>query len=305
MALTIEGMQDRIKKQVPLGPFTTFHIGGNAELFVQVDTEEEFIVAVEAAHREKMPFFLLGGGSNLVISDQGVPGLVMRNQARDRVQIDAKRGLVTLSSGMPLAEVVDIALRNGLSGMEPFTGIPGTFGGAIYGNAGAYGQCVADILVGADILTQDGRICRVNNSFFEFAYRTSALKKVPFYVVNATLKLAPGVTEDIKTKMKEIMVQRNTKHPPMKIGSAGSYFKNLDPLPGDTRRRAAGEILEKAGAKSMMVGGASVYEKHANFIVNYGKATAEDVKQLAHLMKTKVLEMFGVELHEEVIYLGG
>ncbi len=297
-------MEKRIQNSVPLAQFTTFHIGGSAEMFIQSDTEEELIEAVSYAHHQGIPFFLLGGGSNLVVADEGVKGLVIRNQAKDRIKIDVEKGLVSFSSGISLSQVVKISLQNGLTGMEPFTGIPGTLGGAIYGNAGAYGRCIADILIDAEILTFDGRVCYVKNSFFEFSYRDSVVKRSPFLVLNSTLKLGKGEPEKILAQMNDILAQRKSKHPPIEIGSAGSFFKNLAPKPGETRRQAAGEILEKAGAKSMAVGGASVYSKHANFIVNYGKATAEDVRRLAIQMKEKVQQVFGIDLHEEVLYIG-
>jgi UDP-N-acetylmuramate dehydrogenase len=304
MSNLVEDVKNRVQSTIPLAPFTTFHLGGPAEFFFQAETEEELVLAVEMAHREGRPFFLLGGGSNLVIADQGMSGLVIRNNARDRLRIDPDKGILQASSGLPLATVVEAACQAGLTGMEPFTGIPGSLGGAIYGNAGAYGKCIADLLIDSELLAHDGRLIQAKNAFFEFQYRTSALKTTPFVVLNATFKLARGTPEQIRIQMNDILTQRHSKHPPMHVGSAGSFFKNLDPNPGETRRRPAGEVLEKAGAKQMTVGGASVYAKHANFIVNYGEATAGDVKALAARMKESVMSMFGIELHEEVLYLG-
>lgn len=304
MSADVQKIPSRIKKSVSLGSYTTFHIGGPAEMFFEATTENDLIAAITWARSQKIPHFILGGGSNLVISDQGVPGLVIRNVAANADVVDLKNARITISTGRPLAYLVGLAYHQGFSGLETLAGIPGSLGGAIYGNAGAYGKCIADVLDNAEILTPDGRVEQVDKAFFKFGYRTSFLKEAPHVVLNATFHLAHGSTELIHAQMADIIRQRTSKHPSYDIGSAGSFFKNLDPNPGDSRRRAAGEILEKAGVKTMTVGGACVYEKHANFIVNYGRATAADVKALALKMKNAVLKMFGIELHEEVIYVG-
>ncbi|MBF0500444.1 MAG: UDP-N-acetylmuramate dehydrogenase [Candidatus Riflebacteria bacterium] len=297
-------LKNRIQKAVSLAPYTTFHLGGDAELFLETHTEEELAEAVRMARDEGWSYFLLGGGSNLVVSDKGVSGLVIRNHAENSDFVDVSHGLITLSSGWPLAYAVGLAWKHSLSGFETFTGIPGTVGGAIYGNAGAYGRCVGDLLVSADILTPEGEIKTVGSDFFQFAYRTSLLKSVQHIVLKATFRVSPGDPAVIRARIKDIAAQRHSKHPPKEVGSAGSFFKNLDQKPGETQRRAAGEFLEKAGAKEIVVGGASVYAKHANFIVNYGEASASDVRSLASILKQKVFELFGIELHEEVIYVG-
>ncbi len=305
MDALMQELERRLQKDVPLAPFTTFHIGGPAQLFLEANDEAELAAAVRLALAKDVPFFLLGGGSNLVISDRGIEGLVIRNRAREGHIVDAAAGLLTASSGHTLWDVVQLAQRSGLTGFETLAGIPGSIGGALYGNAGAYGKCIGDLLVAADVLDpSNGQIQRVDPSFFEFGYRTSALKRKPGIILRATFRLNQGDPKGILAQMDDILAQRHTKHPPSEVGCAGSFFKNLDPNPGEARRRAAGEVLEKAGAKELAVGGASVYAKHANFIVNYGKATAADVKNLAFLLKTRVQEMFGIELHEEVLYVG-
>ncbi len=304
MSLNMHPIRMRIKKHVPLGPFTTFHIGGPAEMFFEATNENDLVEIIAWARREKIPYFILGGGSNLVISDSGIPGLVIRNVASNADVIDIRNAKITVSTGRPLAYLVGLAYHQGFTGLETLAGIPGSIGGAIYGNAGAYGKCIGDLLEQAEVLTPEGKILQVDNKFFEFGYRTSQLKKSEHIVLNATFRLAPGNMELIHAQMADIIRQRHSKHPSYEIGSAGSFFKNLDPNPGESRRRAAGEVLEKAGAKNMSVGGACVYEKHANFIVNYGRATAADVKALALKMKNAVLQMFGIELHEEVVYVG-
>ncbi len=298
-------LKQRIRPSIPLREFTTFRLGGAAELFLEVETEAELAEAVAMAQAEGLPWFLLGGGSNLVVSDNGIGGLVIRNASRDPERFDPARGLLTISSGRKLGHLVELAAAHGLTGFEPMTGIPGTVGGAIYGNAGAYGRTISDLLVTATLLDPaTGRIFEADASFFEFTYRSSRLKREPHVILNATFRTTPGDPVAIRAEMANILAQRQAKHPPLGVGSAGSFFKNLPPAPGETRRRPAGEVLEKAGAKEMSVGGAKVFHKHANFIVNYGEATAADVRTLAAKLKEKVFDLFGITLEEEVLYIG-
>ncbi|MDN5279733.1 MAG: UDP-N-acetylmuramate dehydrogenase [Clostridiales bacterium] len=293
-----------LRRNVPLRDYVTFRLGGPAELFFDATNRESFVQAINYARGNKIPCFILGGGSNLVVSDSGIDGLVVKNSCRDFSLINAEERQIVVSAGFDLGELVKIAHENSLAGAEYFTGIPGSVGGAIFGNAGAYGRSVADVLIDAEVLFPDGTIHTVPNSFFKFDYRTSVLKTTPYIVLSARFQLAPGDREEIMAKMLDIKEQRKGKHPDKSVGCAGSFFKNLPPLPGEDRRRAAGAVLEKAGAKGMSYGGASVFAKHANFIINEGKATSEDVKILAQLLKEKVLQNFGIQLTEEVLYVG-
>lgn len=300
MNLTVNSL----KRNVPLKNLVTFKLGGPAEYFYEATSSEALIAAIALAEREGMPWFLLGGGSNLVIADDGIEGLVVHNLITDLKSVDHQTRQLSLSSGLDLEFMVELALQLGMSGAECFAGIPGSIGGAIYGNAGAYGRSIADILIDAQLLFPDGSVQTVPNSFFQFDYRSSMLKKEPHIVLNARFQLESGNSEEIKAKIADIIEQRHSKHPSHEVGSAGSFFKNLPPLPGEERRRAAGGVLEQAGAKTMHCGGAKVFEKHANFIINEGYATAQDVKNLADMLKKKVLKDFGIELSEEVLYVG-
>lgn len=302
---SLDGIHKKILHNVQLKSYTTFKIGGPAKLFIEASSENELLSSIIYAKTNNMNWFLLGGGSNLVVSDDGFAGLVIKNNARDKLYYNENENTITISSGHKLSKLVEFAAENSLTGVEPFTGIPGTIGGAIYGNAGAYGRAISDILVKATLFDPSTeKVFEVNNPYFAFDYRYSILKKNHMIVLDATFKLNHGNLTDIKEQMQQILEQRNSKHPPLSVGSAGSYFKNLPPLNGDTKRRPAGELLDKAGAKQMSYGGARVYHKHANFIVNYGEATANDVRKLAQILKEKVYEMFGVTLEEEVIYVG-
>jgi len=295
---------NNLKRNVPLKNLVTFKLGGPAEYFYEAASTESLLAAIALARREGMPWFLLGGGSNLVVADEGLDGLVVHNLTADLKRVDHASRQVSLSSGLELEFLVELAHQLGLRGVESFAGIPGSIGGAIYGNAGAYGRSIADVLIDAQVLFPDGSVQTVPNSFFQFDYRCSRLKQEAYIVLSARFQLEPGNRDEIKAKMEEIVEQRHSKHPPYEIGCAGSFFKNLPPLPGEERRRAAGSVLEQAGAKEMSYGGAKVFDKHANFIINEGKATARDVKHLAEMLKQKVLKDFGIELSEEVLYVG-
>lgn len=293
-----------IKNNYPLKDLTTFHIGGPADFFFEAETAQDIVDAVNYAKTANLPYFVIGGGSNLVISDKGIAGLVIQNSIKNIKQIDFDNQTITLSTGHMLSELVNTAEKEGFTGAEPFAGIPGSLGGAICGNAGAYGKSISDILLEAEILLSDGVVKTVNKDFFDFSYRTSILKREPHIVLSATFALKQGNPEAIAQEIAQIKATRKTKHPGKEIGCAGSFFKNLPPEPGESRRRAAGEILEKIGAKKISFGGACVYENHANFIINKGNAKASDVRSLAKILIDKVKELYGVELEEEVRYVG-
>lgn len=293
-----------IHENVPIKHLVTFKLGGEAEYFYSADCVDALCDAVRYAKEHKMPYFILGGGSNLVVSDKGMDGLVIHNQCEDICQIDHEKHQIKLSSGFDFSYLVKIAQQEGFSGAESFAGIPGTIGGAICGNAGAYGKSISDLLISCDVMTMDGKVQTVDKEFMQFEYRMSRAKKEPIVILSGVFQLEAGDKKEIQAKIDDILQQRHSKHPDKEIGCAGSYFKNLPPAPGETRRQAAGMFLDKVGAKSMSFGGASVFEKHANFIINKGTATASDVRNLAKLLKEKVKKELGVDLEEEVRYVG-
>ncbi len=293
-----------IHENVPIKHLVTFKLGGEAEYFYSADCVDALCDAVRYAKEHKMPYFILGGGSNLVVSDKGMDGLVIHNQCEDICQIDHEKHQIKLSSGFDFSYLVKIAQQEGFSGAESFAGIPGTIGGAICGNAGAYGKSISDLLISCDVMTMDGKVQTVDKEFMQFEYRMSRAKKEPIVILSGVFQLEAGDKKEIQAKIDDILQQRHSKHPDKEIGCAGSYFKNLPPAPGETRRQAAGMFLDKVGAKSMSFGGASVFEKHANFIINKGTATASDVRNLAKLLKEKVKKELGIDLEEEVRYVG-
>jgi UDP-N-acetylmuramate dehydrogenase len=290
-----------VRREVPLAPFTTFRIGGPAELFVEATSRDALVGAVTSARAHHVPVFVLAGGSNLLVDDRGVRGLVVRNLAAE-VRIDGDR--VTVGSGLGLGDLLEAAAAASLAGLEFAAGIPGSVGGAVYGNAGAYGKSMQDVLVRATLLTPDGRVVEVGPEALGFTYRMSTLKASGDLVLDATFQLAPGDQAAIRRQMAETIHVREAKHPdPARFGSAGSYFKNLPPAAPGARRTPAGLLLEQAGAKGLAVGRAMVAAEHANFIVNPGGATAADVLALAERLKALVRDRFGVALEEEVLFV--
>lgn len=304
-----------------MADYTTFKIGGEADAFLEVFSGSALVSAVTEMRRNKIPYFMLGGGSNLLVNDSGIPGVVIKNRLKKITIIDKNspetekleklapaaasknRVAVSFESGAKLSEIVEFACENGLSGVEFMAGIPGTLGGAIFGNAGAYGKSVADVMLLADILTPDGKVATVTGDYFEFAYRKSRLKLTSDIVISAVLAFTEGDSAKVRAEVDRIIAERHTKHPPETIGSAGSYFKNVNPVDPAHRRIAAGYFLEQAGVKGLKYGNAEVYLKHANFIINPGGASSEEVLGLATMMKSKVLEKFGLLLEEEVQYV--
>jgi len=288
-----------LKTGVALSAYSSFRIGGRADYFFVADSEARLTAAVDFARTRSLPFFLIGGGYNLLFDDEGFRGLILLNRFRE-LEAEAD-GRVAASSGTPLREVIRLCLDQGIAGLEFLAGIPGTVGGAVYGNAGAFGQAVGDVLESARILTGDGRVLSVGAGYFEFDYRWSRLKRTPDILLNARLSGRPGDRAEIQSRVSDNLSCRETRHPCRGTACAGSYFKNP---PGPSGEKiAAGALLERVGAKTRRRGGAAVYEGHANFIINTGGATSRDVRRLAEELKQAVERETGIRLEEEVIFL--
>lgn len=295
----------------PLRHHTTFRIGGPADFYYPARTPDRLVAALRAAHELGLPVFLLGGGSNLLVSDEGFRGLVLRN-AIETVEFDGTAAQV--GCGTDFLELIYRCRDRGLSGLEFAAGIPGSVGGAVYGNAGCYGQDIGSFTLECTHATLDGAVVETRPAaWYEFAYRDSRLKRDPRVLLTCLLRFAPGDKAAIQRVIDEKLEIRRVKHPQWRIEpTAGSYFKNLPPdwqMPGarhspGTRRVPAGQLLDQAGCRGLRVGDAMVYPKHANILVNVGRATARDVLELAATMKARVHERFGVELEEEVMFLG-
>jgi UDP-N-acetylmuramate dehydrogenase len=285
-------------ENVPLSAMSSFGIGGPADLFFEARTEGELEAAISLAVAEKYPFYVIGGGNNLLFDDAGYRGLIIRNRLEGIVK---EEGRLRVLSGEGLPCVLREALAAGLCGLEFLAGIPGTVGGAVYGNAGAYGWSIGDVLEAATLLRPGGERKTVSREDLAFGYRDSVLKRAGGIVLDATLLCFPGDSLASEAKIREILEKRRTKHPPLGTPCAGSFFKNSSAVTGE--RIAAGQLLEQAGARGLAVGDAAVYEKHCNFIINKGNARSRDVLSLAEELKERVYKTFGLRLEEEVIYL--
>jgi UDP-N-acetylmuramate dehydrogenase len=242
----------------------------------------------------------MGGGSNLLVSDAGFDGLVIKLEIKGLRLADSR--LVEVGGGEQLVDLVNFTTENSLSGLEFAVGIWGSVGGAIYGNAGAFGGEVGQVLEKAVLVDSRGGVRTEGAPYFQFAYRHSRLKETHEIVASATFGLSPGKKPEIERRVDEILAQRAERHPDRR--TAGCFFRNIPDPSQEHGKLPAGKLLEEVGARELCVGGARVYDKHANIIVNTGKATSKDIRQLADMLKKRVLDRFGIELQEEVQQLG-
>ncbi|MFQ5500602.1 MAG: UDP-N-acetylmuramate dehydrogenase [Candidatus Zixiibacteriota bacterium] len=290
-----------LKTNKPLAPFTGYKTGGSARFFVEVFSSDDVVRAVKAARELSVPFVLLGGGSNLLVSDEGYDGLIIR------VAISGLRladpATIECGAGEQLTALVDYATDNGLAGLEFAAGIAGTVGGAIFGNAGAYGGEIGKVLSSVTLVDRQGVVRKAGPAECGFAYRDSDLKKTGEVIVTAQVTLVPETTEAVRRRVEDILARRKAKLP-QDIDSAGCFFKNIPDREQPHGKMAAGRLLDEAGAKGMTVGAAKVSREHANIIVNTGGATSKDIDKLADLLKQRVQKRFGITLEEEVIRIG-
>jgi UDP-N-acetylmuramate dehydrogenase len=287
----------KAERDAPLARFTTMRVGGTADLLATAHNAFELRALVRFARTHDLPFLLLGRGSNVVISDRGVRGLVIHVKAEGS-RIEDQRYVA--EAGVPMARAATETQRAGLSGLEFGLAIPGCVGGAIWANAGAHGADVASILESADVLLADGREARVPVAELGLAYRDSRFKhdgEPDEVVIQAAFRLEPATPETIAERLDDIRRWRRD-HQPLGIPSAGSAFRNPPAGP------SAGERIDAAGLKGFRIGGAAVSEKHANFIVNDRKGTAADVRQVADHVRATIHDRDGVELVPEIEFVG-
>lgn len=282
-----------IRENEVLAPYTTFRVGGTARYFLVVKDREALQKALQIAKNERLPVFMLGGGSNVLVSSKGFSGLVIKNEM-NALRVEGTK--IIAESGTVLAQVVKAAKDNGLLGIAALHGVPGTFGGAVRGNAGVPNCETGNFLTSAVLLDENLEFKTVDRDYFEYAYRYSKLKQNKEIIVEATIELAPGGdSTEIFAEMQTMLKNRKAKQP--WGSSGGSYFKN------PSKEHSAGYVIEQVGGKGNKVGGAQISEKHANFMINAGGATSDDIRNLAHEMKKKVKEKFGFDLHEEVEFI--
>jgi UDP-N-acetylmuramate dehydrogenase len=282
-----------------LRELTTLRIGGAAGLVCRVQNVDQAREFQAFAIHHGLAYDRLGGGSNLLADDAGYPGLILKVET---AAFNRRGDTIRAGAGLPFDDLIAATLREGLVGLEFASGIPGTLGGAVVGNAGCYGHEIGEFVREATVLTPDGRVVTVGPADFGFTYRDSALKATRAVVLDIVLQLTTGDVDQAIARRDELIADRRQKHP-WAEPTAGSWFKNLPPAEPGGRRRPAGALLEAVGAKDMRVGDAAVFARHANIIVNVGLATSADVLELASRMRTAVQAAFGVNLEPEVRHL--
>jgi UDP-N-acetylmuramate dehydrogenase len=286
-----------IRENVNLSKYTACRIGGPADVLLTVSSTAEMVETVKFLNKNNRDYFILGGGSNILISDKGVRGIVILNKAK-HIKFGRKSATPTVwaESGSKLIHMARLTAERYFSGLEWAGGIPGTIGGAIYGNAGAHGGDIAGTLISADILLQNNEQVIWNADDFDFKYRSSKLQTSPSTVIlSASFKLALGNLKEIEQQMDNNHAVRKNTQPPG--ASLGSMFKNP---PGDY----AGRLIDAVGLKGVRIGDAEISPKHANFFINYGGATGNDVFELISFVKEKVSEKFGISLELEIKMIG-
>ena len=283
-----------IKQNEIMKNHTSFKIGGECDYFVVPKNSQQLKAVINKAKELNLPVFVLGKGSNLLVSDSGIEGVVISMLGLNEIDVNGDE--ITAGAGVSVAALCVAALNNGLSGLEFAYGIPGSVGGGLYMNAGAYGGEFSDTVIKAEYLSYNGDIVTVDAKDMALGYRTSIFKQNGGIILSATFKLKQGESQKIKAAMDDFMDRRKTKQP-LEYPSAGSTFKRPTGY-------FAGALIEENNLKGVSVGGAMVSEKHAGFVINYDNATANDVKCLMAKIQKTVKENNGVELEPEIIFVG-
>lgn len=286
---------DRVLLEEPMKRHTTFRIGGPAEVFVMPGNLEEVQRILEICRTEDLPYFILGNGSNLLVSDKGYQGVVVQLY-RNFGQIRVEDSRIHAQAGALLSGIAAAAREASLTGFEFAGGIPGTLGGAVVMNAGAYGGEMKDVLKEVTVLTPEGGVLTLQADELHMGYRTSVIKEAGYIVLEAVISLEKGDQEEIRSHMQELAGMRTSKQP-LSYPSAGSTFKRPEGY-------FAGKLIMDSGLRGYQVGGAQVSEKHCGFVINTGNATAKDVTTLMSDVQRIVMEKFGVKLEPEVKFLG-
>lgn len=287
---------DSIKINESMKGHTTFRIGGPADFYVTPKNEEQLAAVIRLCRQQNMDYYLLGNGSNLLVSDSGYRGVIISMGDDAWKTCEIQDNLVTAGAGILLSRLARRITESSLTGFEFAAGIPGTLGGALVMNAGAYGSEMKDILVSAKVMEPSGDIMNLSAGELELGYRHSCIPRQGYVVLEGVFRLEPGDQKEISAKIEELSVQRKTKQP-LEYPSAGSTFKRPEGY-------FAGKLIEDAGLRGFQTGGAQISEKHCGFVVNRGQATARDVLNLCREVKQQVEEKFGVVLEMEVKTLG-
>ena len=301
----------KLQENINLKEYTTFKIGGPAKFFVEASTIDEVKEALDYAKNNNLKILFLGGGSNLLVSDQGFDGLVLKLNLQ---KLEFDKNIITVGAGVNLSFLLEEALNKKLTGLEFVTGIPGTVGGAVRGNAGTYGLGMADVVQQIIYLDEDNQIQTMNAKQAKFAYRHSIFKEKKYIILETSIKLETGGIEAARKLIKERLQYRQDTQPNQP--SAGCAFKNVLFADVDLavlkkkgldidkfskfEKIPAGFLIEQAGLKGHQIGGAQISELHSNYIINKGKATSDDVVMLISFIKQQIRDKYGIQLQEEV-----
>lgn len=283
------------KENIALSNLSTMKIGGPADLYLKIEDIDHLPDVIQEAEKQKITYMIIGGGSNMIFADSGFRGLIVHITAKT---ISQNNNTIIADAGALLSQVIQFSLKKGLVGMEKFMGLPGTIGGAVRGNAGAFDIEIKDIFQKAIIYNQEKGVHEEDKDYFKFSYRASTIKKRKGkdIILRAYFTLKKGDTEKAVNETAKTIKSRAGKQPSGK--TCGSFFKN--PEKNAESAASAGELLDKAGCKGMKVGDLEVSDLHANWIINNGKGTQKDLIELTNQMKAKVQELFGVTLEPEV-----
>ena len=291
--------EKKVAESEPMSRHTTFRIGGPAKVFVSPDNIEKIIKTIELLKNEKCDYFILGNGSNLLVADEGYDGIVVSTESLKDLNIEREDGdetYIYAEAGVMLSREAVLALESSLTGFEFAGGIPGTVGGAVSMNAGAYGREIKDVIVSADVLMSDGTVVKLTKDELELSYRNSIVQKEKMIVLSAEFALKKGNKSEILDKMKDFSQRRRDKQP-LEYASAGSTFKRPEGY-------FAGKLIDDAGLRGYRVGNVMVSEKHCGFVVNMGGGTCEEAKAVINHVREEVEKQFGVTLEMEVRKLG-
>ena len=292
--ITVVG-EENIRFHEPMKKHTSFRTGGEAATFIQVENKEQLKKVLYYLRKTEHEYFVLGNGTNLLVSDRGYDGVVIQIGSKmSAIRVDGNR--IYVQAGALLSQTAKQALDAGLTGMEFASGIPGSVGGGIVMNAGAYDGEMESIVESVTVLNEDGEFMVLDHDTMEFGYRSSIIKNRPFIVVEAVLKLEQGDKDSIKEKMDDFALRRRQKQP-LEYPSAGSTFKRPEGY-------FAGKLIMDCGLRGYRIGGAQVSEKHCGFVINAANATSEDIAELMAEIQERVKEKFGVQLEPELVKLG-
>ncbi len=289
--------EEKIKQNEQMKEHTSFKIGGPAEIYIKISNIDEIKEVLKIANENRTPLTIIGNGSNLLVMEQGIKGIVLKIDKKEIVIKDIQdKKEITVDAGVPLCLLAQKLLKEGITGFEELSGIPGTIGGAIIMNAGAYGKEMKDIVTEVTALDYNGEIHKFTNEESNFEYRNSKFSKGEYIILQTKLLLEKGQKEEIKSKMDEFLKSRKEKQP-IEYPNAGSTFKRGNDF-------ITAKLIDEAGLKGYTIGGAQISEKHAGFIVNKGNATAQDVLDLVKYATDKIYEKFNKKIELEVKILG-